>query len=71
MTEVEKRAIVGALAYTRGDRAMAAQLLGIGRTTLYRKIKEYNLPLNHGRVGQWNSSRSPGNRCAKPILSPS
>ncbi len=43
LTEIEKRAIVEALAYTRGDRAAAANLLGIGRTTLYRKLKEYSI----------------------------
>ncbi len=43
LTEIEKRAIIDALEYTRGDRAVAAHLLGIGRTTLYRKLKEYNL----------------------------
>ncbi len=39
--EIEKRAILRALDYTKGDRAVAANLLGIGRTTLYRKLKEY------------------------------
>jgi DNA-binding NtrC family response regulator len=43
MTEMEKRAIRQALDHTKGDRVMAAHLLGIGRTTLYRKIKEYGL----------------------------
>lgn len=43
LTEMEKRAIVQALQYTKGDRVMAAHLLGIGRTTLYRKIKEYGI----------------------------
>jgi DNA-binding NtrC family response regulator len=28
---------------TKRDRAMAALLLGIGRHTLYRKLKEYGL----------------------------
>ena len=28
---------------TKGDRTLAAALLGIGRTTLYRKLKEYGL----------------------------
>jgi len=37
------RAIQHALQHTRGDRTVAAQLLGIGRTTLYRKLKEYRL----------------------------
>jgi DNA-binding NtrC family response regulator len=39
--EVERQAIEQALKYTKGDRTTAAQLLGIGRTTLYRKLKEY------------------------------
>jgi two-component system response regulator HydG len=43
LTEMEKRAIRDALEYTKGDRVMAAYLLGIGRTTLYRKLKEYRL----------------------------
>jgi DNA-binding NtrC family response regulator len=43
LSEIEKKAILGALEYTRGDRAVAAHLLGIGRTTLYRKLKEYRL----------------------------
>jgi transcriptional regulator of acetoin/glycerol metabolism len=44
LSEIEKRAILEALNYTKGDHTMAAQLLGIGRTTLYRKLKEYRLP---------------------------
>ena len=43
LAEIEKRAILEALAYTKGDHSMAAHLLGIGRTTLYRKLKEYRL----------------------------
>ena len=43
--EVEKRAILDAIQFTKGDRAAAAMLLGIGRTTLYRKMKEYNLEI--------------------------
>jgi len=43
LMELERRAIVNALEYTKGDRAVAAHLLGIGRTTLYRKLKEYKL----------------------------
>ena len=43
LVEVERRAIIEALEYTRGDRTMAAHLLGIGRTTLYRKLKEYQI----------------------------
>jgi transcriptional regulator with PAS, ATPase and Fis domain len=43
LAEVEKRAILQAIRYTKGDRTVASALLGIGRTTLYRKLKEYGL----------------------------
>ena len=43
LAEMEKQAILNALESTSGDRAVAAALLGIGRTTLYRKLKEYKL----------------------------
>lgn len=46
--EVERRAILNALHFTKGDRATAAHLLGIGRTTLYRKLKEYEMPEETG-----------------------
>ncbi|MEO7651612.1 MAG: sigma-54 dependent transcriptional regulator, partial [Bryobacteraceae bacterium] len=41
LTELEKRAIFEAIEYTKGDYSMAAHLLGIGRTTLYRKLRQY------------------------------
>ena len=40
---IEKETILRALEQTRGDRAKAAHMLGIGRTTLYRKLKEYKI----------------------------
>jgi len=43
LEEIEKRAIVDALAFTQGDHVKAARLLGIGRTTLYRKIRQYGI----------------------------
>jgi len=43
LAQLERQAIDEAMAYTHGDRALAANLLGIGRTTLYRKLKEYQL----------------------------
>src|SRR5271163_982094 len=43
LNQMERNAIMDALEYTKGDRAIAANLLGIGRTTLYRKLKEYQL----------------------------
>jgi DNA-binding NtrC family response regulator len=41
LADLEKREILRAIEYTKGDRTVAAALLGIGRTTLYRKLKEY------------------------------
>ena len=46
LEELERRAIIDCLEYTRGDRGMSASLLGIGRTTLYRKLKAYNLDID-------------------------
>lgn len=43
LPELERQAIRDALDFTKGDRTTAAALLGIGRTTLYRKIKDYDL----------------------------
>lgn len=40
----ERQAISAALTATNGERGKAAQLLKISRTTLYRRMKEYNLP---------------------------
>ena len=41
--QAEKEAIQEAIAKTNGNREKAAELLGIGRTTLYRKLKQYGL----------------------------
>ncbi len=48
LDEVERRAIIECLEYTKGDRSTTALLLGIGRTTLYRKLKAYNLEVEAG-----------------------
>ena len=41
MAELEKQSIMNALTQVNGDKMLAARLLGIGKTTLYRKLKEY------------------------------
>ena len=43
LPQSEAQAIRNALEATDGERGRAAHLLKIGRTTLYRKMKEYNL----------------------------
>jgi transcriptional regulator of acetoin/glycerol metabolism len=42
-SEEERSAIEGALRQAGGGMARAAQLLGMGRTTLWRKMREYGL----------------------------
>ena len=44
MAEIEKAAITAALAETRGNRRKAAELLGIGERTMYRKLRDYGIP---------------------------
>jgi two-component system response regulator HydG len=41
MAELEKQTILSTIAQLNGDKLMAARMLGIGKTTLYRKLKEY------------------------------
>jgi two-component system response regulator HydG len=43
LEELERRAIFRALRETAGDKLAAARLLGIGKTTLYRKLKQYDV----------------------------
>lgn len=40
LDQAEKSLIRRAIAHTNGDRLTAARLLGIGKTTLYRKLRE-------------------------------
>jgi two-component system response regulator HydG len=42
MAELEKQAILATIEQVKGDKLMAARLLKIGKTTLYRKLKEYD-----------------------------
>jgi DNA-binding NtrC family response regulator len=43
MADMEREAISAALLHSRGNRRRAAEMLGIGERTLYRKLKEYHL----------------------------
>ena len=43
MQDVEKQHIIKVLKYTRGNKTETSRLLGIGLTTLYRKIEEYKI----------------------------
>jgi two-component system response regulator HydG len=46
LEELERRAILSTLRQNGGDKQAAARTLGIGKTTLYRKLKQYQI----GRV---------------------
>jgi DNA-binding NtrC family response regulator len=43
MQAMEKEAINAALLHSRGNRRRAAEMLGMGERTLYRKLKEYQI----------------------------
>ncbi len=43
LAQVEKKHIKKVLAHVDGNKTQAAKLLGIGLTTLYQKIKDYNI----------------------------
>jgi len=49
LAELEKQAILEALQQLNGDKLMTARALGIGKTTLYRKLKEYGI--THWSIG--------------------
>ena len=55
LDSMEEQMIIKALERTGGQRAMAADQLGISRRTLSRKLKEYNLSFSPG-----DTSTSPG-----------
>lgn len=55
LAEVEKQTILHALERLNGDKVMTARVLGIGKTTLYRKLKEYGV--SHSWVGRPAPSR--------------
>jgi DNA-binding NtrC family response regulator len=42
IAELERQSILHTIDQLNGDKLMAARLLGIGKTTLYRKLKEYS-----------------------------
>jgi DNA-binding NtrC family response regulator len=43
LADLERQAILDAIRRLKGDKLQAARLLGIGKTTLYRKLKEYRI----------------------------
>jgi DNA-binding NtrC family response regulator len=52
LSELERRAILGALEATNGNKTQAATLLGISRQTLRSKLKDYSLEDRSGEEGE-------------------
>ena len=55
IAEVERHAILNAVVEAKGDKLLAARMLGIGKTTLYRKLRQYEA----GRLGPASLPISP------------
>jgi two-component system response regulator HydG len=58
LEELERRAILRMLRETSGDKLAAARLLGIGKTTLYRKLKQYHM--DHSPAADREASAAAG-----------
>jgi two-component system response regulator HydG len=65
IVEIERRAIINAITQANGDKLLAARLLGIGKTTLYRKLREYD------GINMADSKLIPERSEAHAILGPS
>ena len=50
MAAIERGAIEASLRETDGNRRRAAELLGIGERTLYRKLREYGIPDSYATI---------------------
>lgn len=50
MADVEKKTILEAIQASHGNMSKVAKTLGIGRATLYRKIKVYEIPVKEIKV---------------------
>ncbi len=50
LKKLEKKAIKEALKVTRGNIKRAAEMLGISRGTLYRKLDKYNIKVPYRRT---------------------
>jgi DNA-binding NtrC family response regulator len=58
MAELERQTILSAIAELNGDKLQAARMLGIGKTTLYRKLKEYGISATDARTEAANAPRN-------------
>jgi transcriptional regulator of acetoin/glycerol metabolism len=47
LADLEKMTILRVFEKAGGDKALTGRMLGISRATLYRKLKQYNIPLRN------------------------
>ena len=47
LADLERMTILRVFEKAGGDKALTGRMLGISRATLYRKLKQYNIPLRH------------------------
>jgi DNA-binding NtrC family response regulator len=59
LAEIERQAILEAVVACHYHLARAAKRLGIGQTTIYRKMHEYGIPLKTGSIQKSLSFRKP------------
>jgi transcriptional regulator of acetoin/glycerol metabolism len=45
LADLERMTIIRVVQQAGGDKALAGRMLGISRATLYRKLKQYQIPL--------------------------
>jgi len=62
LEEVEREHILATLRFTRGNKLRAAELLGIGRYSLYRKAKRLNINLDDLSSPAGENQKSSGSR---------
>jgi len=49
LADLERMTILRVFEQAGGDKVLAGRMLGISRATLYRKLKQYNIPLRASR----------------------
>jgi len=49
-SEVERELLVRTVEYAGGNKARAAEILGMRRRTLYNRLRRYGLPETNGQV---------------------
>lgn len=67
LREINRQLILEALSQTGGHRLTAARLLGIGRTTLYRKLKTYGVAMGDYQVVRGTSQPYDANGDHRPV----